>query len=120
MSAVPNCPFCLENRLLKSDILHETDDGFLILALGNQGNYLIIPKMHVEDPGDLPDNWWADFKQLLAKVPIDRAHYNLSLNVGQHAGQTLKHLHFWVIPRRAGLPTSGKGLATLVADQNQE
>jgi diadenosine tetraphosphate (Ap4A) HIT family hydrolase len=48
-------------------------------------------------------------------VPASKDHYNLSLNVGEHAGQTVKHLHFWVIPRQPGLPTSGMGLATLVA-----
>lgn len=116
----PNCPFCLENNLLKSEILHETDGGFLIPALGDGGNYLIIPKAHAEDPGKLPDDWWADFKELFAKVPVDKANYNLSLNIGQQAGQTLKHLHFWVIPRQAGLPTSGKGLATLIVSSAQE
>lgn len=116
----PSCPFCLENNILPNDILHETDGGFLIQALGDGGNYLIIPKTHTEDPAKLPDGWWADFKKLLLQVPIDKENYNLSLNVGEQAGQTLKHLHFWVIPRKAGLPTSGKGLAALINAQIKE
>jgi len=104
----------------KTEVLHETAGGFLVPALGDGGNYLIVPEVHAEEPGELPDAWWTDFKELFAKVPIDKAHYNLSLNVGEHAGQTVKHLHFWVIPRQAGLPTSGKGLATLIAPTAQE
>jgi Diadenosine tetraphosphate (Ap4A) hydrolase and other HIT family hydrolases len=110
----------LENNLLKTPILHKSNGGFLVPALGSEGNYLIVPKVHAEDPGELPDDWWADFKALFAKVPIEKAHYNLSLNVGEHAGQTVKHLHFWVIPRKPGLPTSGKGLAALIQSSSIE
>ena len=116
----PDCPFCLENKLLKTEILVETDDGFLIPAYGSPGNYLIIPKQHAEAPGDLPDSWWQDVKELFAHIPETGDHYNMSLNVGEHAGQTVKHLHFWVIPRQAGLPSSGHGLATLLDTANQE
>ena len=115
-----DCPFCLDNHLLKSNILFETTGGFLIEALGSEGNYLVVPKTHAENPQDLPDDWWAHFKQLFNKVPVAKDHYNISLNVGQHAGQTVKHLHFWIIPRQPGLPSSGKGLAALVSSANQE
>lgn len=120
MPATANCPFCLENGLLKTDVLSQTSGGFLIPAHGSEGNFLIIPKIHAESPQDLPNNWWTDFKQLLAAVPIAQNHYNLSLNVGKHAGQTVKHLHFWVIPRAPGRPTSGKGLAALIDQSSQE
>lgn len=118
MLTEPGCPLCLKNHLLKVDILAETAGGFVIQAHGSKGNFLVVPKDHFEDPGDLPDTWWTDFKQLFAKVPIDRSNYNLALNIGPYAGQTIKHLHFWVIPREPGLPTSGMGLAALVARPN--
>lgn len=44
--------------------------------------------------------------------------YNISLNIGKLAGQTVKHLHFWVIPRYADTPSTGKGLACLIKDAN--
>ncbi len=115
-----NCPFCLENKLLKSEILAETDGGFLVPALGSEGNFLIIPKIHTESPADCADDWWHHFKLLFAKLPDIGEHYNVSFNVGEHAGQTVKHLHFWIIPRRAGLPGSGMGLATLLDSKNKE
>jgi diadenosine tetraphosphate (Ap4A) HIT family hydrolase len=115
MSSVPDCPFCLDNNLLRENILSETSDGFLIKAQGSDGNFLIVPKTHVESPDDLPDAWWAEFKQLFLQAPGARDHYNLSLNVGERAGQTVKHLHFWIIPRLEGRPSSGKGLAGLIS-----
>jgi len=83
------------------------------------GNYLIIPKLHVESVVGLPDNWWQDVKELLSKIPGPLTDYNLSFNIGPAAGQTVKHLHFWVIPRRADEPASGQGLITLINFRNK-
>ena len=120
MTNPPDCPFCLENNLLKGEILYQSNGGFVIPALGSEGNFLIIPKLHSESPGDVPDDWWTDFKLLFEQIPMDKNHYNVSLNVGQHAGQTVKHLHFWIIPRQGGMPASGKGLAALVQPSSVE
>jgi diadenosine tetraphosphate (Ap4A) HIT family hydrolase len=79
-------------------------------------SYLIIPAGHYESLLDLPDNWWQDMKSLLGRVPGLAGDYNLSLNYGKNAGQSLKHLHFWVIPREDGKPSSGKGFARLIAE----
>src|SRR5262245_15963860 len=97
-----NCPFCRASNLLKEPVIVESAGAFLIKAHGSEGNFLIIPNAHAESPSELPDNWWQDFKELLAKVPNLEGDYNLALNVGRQAGQTVKHLHFWVIPRPAG------------------
>lgn len=115
-----DCPFCRSNILLRGEVLAETKQGFLIEANFGKGQYLIIPNAHIEALQDLPDNWWADFKQLLAKIPDLKSDYNLSLNYGKNAGQTVKHLHFWIVPRPGGQPASGKGLAGLIADANNQ
>jgi len=75
--------------------------------------------MHVESPLDLPDDWWRDVKELLAQVPAQLVDYNLTFNVGREAGQSVKHLHFWVVPRKADEPASGKGLGALIEAYNQ-
>jgi hypothetical protein len=113
MHSQPNCPFCLSNDLFEGEILAESAGGFATTARGNEDYYLLIPRAHVESIADVPDDWWADFKALLAKLDIPEP-YNLSLNIGGIAGQTLKHLHFWIIPRAADTPSSGQGLATLI------
>lgn len=113
MNNHPDCPFCLSNNTFTGDILAETDGGFATAARGFEHCYLLIPKDHVETLADIPDSWWVDFKQLTAKLTMPES-YNLSLNYGKAAGQTLKHLHFWVIPRDAATPSATHGLATLI------
>jgi diadenosine tetraphosphate (Ap4A) HIT family hydrolase len=115
-----NCPLCRSNNLLKVDVIAEVEDGYIVPAYNSPGNFLIIPADHTESPTDLPDTWWATFKQLLAKAPGPLDQYNISLNYGNNAGQTVSHLHFWLIPRTAGKPASGRGLASLIDSANQE
>jgi len=115
----PECPFCLSNGLFKGAILAESADAFMTENHTKPDHYLIIPKAHIESTFKLPDTWWRDMKELMAEVPYISGHYNISLNVGQHAGQTVKHLHFWIVPRPADMPASGKGLASLIEAANQ-
>lgn len=120
MQAQSACPFCLGNNLFKGEVLAESADAFLTENHARPDHYLIIPKLHIESPLDLPDTWWHDMKELMERVPqLSARHYNVSLNVGHHAGQTVKHLHFWVVPRSANTPASGKGLASLIEAANQ-
>ena len=123
MSTTPStshCPFCLANHLLKTPIIAENSAAFLIPALGSNRNYLIVPKQHAETPGELPAHWWENLTELLGKVPGPTDHYNISINIGAQAGQTVKHLHFWIIPRGHTHAASGKGLATLIDAATQE
>ena len=117
---VPDCPFCRQNNLLHGSVIAETDEAYLIHAQGSPGCYLIIPSAHAESPADIPDSWWKGAKQLLATIPDLGNHYNLSFNIGKLAGQTVQHVHMWVIPRHGGLPSSGMGLATLISRANKE
>lgn len=114
--AAPECTFCVENGLLKGEVLAETEGGFVTAALGNPGCCLVTPKVHAETVAELPDGWWQDMKALVPKVVADSVPFNISLNYGRDAGQTVAHLHFWVIPRQSGLPASGKGFARLIAE----
>jgi len=118
-STPSDCPFCLQNNLLSVPILAETDGTFLIDNITFPGNYLIIPKAHAEDPGALPDTWWRDVKAMLSSIPSTPESYNLSFNIGRDAGQTVRHLHLWVVPRAAGEPASQKGLVTLINFRNE-
>lgn len=112
--ASPNCPFCRSNDKLKGKVIAEIESAYLVQASYGPGNYLIIPAEHIESALNLPDTWWRDVKTLLSRVPDLLESYNLSFNLGEEAGQTIKHLHLWIIPRMAGQPSSGKGLARLI------
>lgn len=116
LSAIPHeCPLCPQNNLLKEPIIAQTPDAYLIQAHSNPGNYLIIPTAHIESLEMLTPNWWESVSTLLPQIPHGQS-YNMSINIGSDAGQTVRHIHFWVIPREAGHPSSGKGFARLISE----
>ena len=79
-------------------------DGFPI----SPGHTLIVPKRHVASFIDLTPEERADLLALLdaAKADLDRElspqGYNIGINDGAAAGQTVPHLHIHLIPRFAG------------------
>lgn len=101
------CPFC---RLPRERILHEADtalalhDGYPV----SPGHTLVIPRRHVASFFEITDAECADLMSLLAAArdDIDRqfhpAGYNIGINDGAAAGQTVQHLHIHLIPRYEG------------------
>lgn len=101
------CPFCAPDA---ARIFHAGPltlglwDGFPV----SPGHSLIVPKRHVASWFEASEKEQAE---LLAGVEVARqlietSHepdgYNIGVNVGQAAGQTVFHLHVHVIPRYAG------------------
>ena len=80
------------------------------------GSYVIIPKSEVSSPFELSQKEWLDTKELLDKVKeyIDKTYkpdgYNLGWNVGEAAGQSVKHAHLHILPRYSDEPFAGKGI----------
>src|SRR5688572_23131769 len=103
----PNCPFCpppLDRTFLESALTLALWDAHPV----SPGHALIIPRRHVPD-------WFsatvAEQQALTAAIDdvrreIERHHhpdgYNIGINVGEAAGQTVFHLHVHVIPRYRG------------------
>jgi len=79
-------------------------DGFPI----SPGHTLIISKRHVASFFDLEPAEQADLLSLLheAKRTLEQEFkpngYNIGINDGLHAGQTVPHLHIHLIPRYQG------------------
>jgi diadenosine tetraphosphate (Ap4A) HIT family hydrolase len=79
-------------------------DGFPV----SPGHTLIIPKRHVRSFFDLLPEEREDLLALLdrAKKHLDTVFapqgYNIGINDGQAAGQTIPHLHIHLIPRYEG------------------
>ena len=101
------CPFC---ALPASRILGG-DDQALIASDGfpvSPGHALIIPRRHVASFFETTAAERASLLQLLdqAKAIIDAGYgpdaYNIGINNGAAAGQTVGHLHIHLIPRYAG------------------
>lgn len=69
---------------------------------------MIVPKRHVETLFDATQDELAAINHLLfeVKAKLDQKFqpdgYNVGVNVGLAAGQTVFHLHYHVIPRYVG------------------
>lgn len=85
----------------------DLEDMFLLLA---PDHIETLSKWH-----QLADSIaWATY---MLKLDDD---YNVSMNIGAVAGQTLPHLHVWLIKRQPNLPSSNKGLAQLIREADAQ
>jgi len=101
------CPFCNPSRdeiVLQNSLCYARYDKYPV----SPGHLLLIPYRHVADFFDATDAEQAALLILLhdAKTLLDeQLHpdgYNVGVNVGTAAGQTVMHLHVHVIPRYTG------------------
>jgi len=101
---IKECPFCSlpQDRVIDSNELGLViRDGFPI----SPGHTLIIPKRHVGSFFEITKAERDTLLELLdeAKKVIDRelkpTGFNIGINDGPAAGQTVPHLHIHLIPR---------------------
>jgi len=101
------CPFCnpsLEEIVLANDLCYARYDKFPV----NPGHLLLIPFRHIPTLFEATDEEQAALLALVREAKDlldDRFHpdgYNIGVNVGTAAGQSVMHLHVHVIPRYAG------------------
>jgi diadenosine tetraphosphate (Ap4A) HIT family hydrolase len=101
------CPFChldIAGFTLENESAAAFPDAFPVA----QGHTLIVPKRHVASLFDLTDEEQADLWRLVALVrgkllaELRPDGFNLGVNDGAAAGQTVMHAHVHVIPRRKG------------------
>jgi diadenosine tetraphosphate (Ap4A) HIT family hydrolase len=109
-----DCPFChLDPRriLAESDLALTLRDGFPV----SPGHTLVVPRRHFADLFDAtPEELAALWRALrVAADDLAREHgaegFNLGVNVGAAAGQTVMHLHVHLIPRYAGDQADPRG-----------
>jgi diadenosine tetraphosphate (Ap4A) HIT family hydrolase len=102
-----DCPFCQieASRIVADNVLAiAVRDGFPV----NPGHTLVILRRHVASWFDATADERAaltgmvdDVKAILERE-LHPEGYNIGINVGEAAGQTVMHLHVHVIPRFAG------------------
>jgi len=108
----PSCPFCHpDSVLLENDLAYVIRDSNPV----NPGHLLIIPKRHVADFFLTTEAEKAAMLLLLdmAKRHLNDKHapagYNIGINVGETAGQTIPHVHLHLIPRYHGDTENPRG-----------
>ena len=108
------CPFC---HLPVERIVDSNDAGVVIRDAYpiSHGHTLIIPKRHIMSFFDVTEDERQHIMLLLqrAKAALDQefhpAAYNIGINDGAAAGQTVPHLHIHLIPRYAGDRSDPRG-----------
>ena len=105
----PDCLFCkIARGQVPSSVVLETDDAvaFLDLRPVNKGHVLLVTKAHHADLTDLPVALASQMGALLprlcraVKAASGAAGFNLIVNNGECAGQTVFHSHWHIIPRQ--------------------
>ena len=109
-STSPNhsCLFCsmpADRIVASNNLAYAVKDGFPVTA----GHALVIPKRHVVDFFGLSDDEVLACNQLLKELystTIGQDElvegFNVGMNAGEAAGQTIFHCHIHLIPRRKG------------------
>jgi diadenosine tetraphosphate (Ap4A) HIT family hydrolase len=91
----------MESRVLENESFYAIFDRYPV----NRGHLLIISKRHIPDLFCLDE---AEFNHLYwiinqAKEMLDMEYkpggYNIGINCGEAAGQTIFHFHLHIIPR---------------------
>jgi diadenosine tetraphosphate (Ap4A) HIT family hydrolase len=98
------CPFCnlAENRIwVQTDSAIAFLDNFPV----SPGHTLVIPGDHIGALMELPENDFKEIWELVAhvrKLLIEKDKpdgFNIGINEGVAAGQTVAHAHIHIIPR---------------------
>ena len=105
---IEDCIFCNlpEDRIIKSyDQFNIIRDLYPVTHLHS----LVIPKRHVENYFDLYQEELYELNFVLKELKFDLekidkkiSGFNIGINIGKDAGQTIFHCHIHVIPRRRG------------------
>ncbi|WP_419859679.1 HIT domain-containing protein [Candidatus Palauibacter sp.] len=111
---VPGCPFCdVSSESIVAESRHAL--AFRDRYPVSRGHTLVIPKVHGNSLFTLHAQVQADVWRLVAKVrdelrsAVNPDGFNVGLNDGEAAGQTVEHTHVHVIPRFEGDAADPRG-----------
>lgn len=108
---VVNCNILRERVVLENDLAFAMFDGFAV----SPGHSLIIPKRHVASYFDSTQDEILAIHDLIPKVKnlIEQNNkpdgYNIGINVGEVADQSVFHVHVHGIPRYKGVVANPRG-----------
>jgi diadenosine tetraphosphate (Ap4A) HIT family hydrolase len=103
------CPFCDRKGLAINDHWKLIEDLYPV----SQGHHLLVPTSHVNSLRELNYSWESlgDALELAITVLTNEGmtDFNVGVNNGVNAGQTIDHVHFHIIPRVVGDVDSPRG-----------
>ena len=99
------CPFCApDDTLFESDLALAIYDRYPV----SPGHVLVVPKRHFSDIFEAEPEELRALAEMVRRVKefvcaeYDPDGYNIGINRGRTAGQTIEHLHIHFIPRYSG------------------
>lgn len=112
---MPECPFCNcepSRIVLQGKHCFVIRDAFPV----TDGHSLVIPFRHIANVLELSTEEWAEAQALITEATKSLQSYddsisafNVGMNSGIDAGQTVMHAHIHMIPRRKGDVTNPRG-----------
>ena len=109
------CLFCdlpKERVVLQNELAYSIYDGFPV----TEHHTLVIPKRHLIDYFSLSrpelnacDDLLREMKEKISTMDDSVTAFNIGMNAGEDAGQTIFHCHIHLIPRRRGDVPNPKG-----------
>ena len=103
-----DCLFCnipTVRIVLENELAYAVRDGYPVTEIHS----LIIPKRHIQDYFDLTKEELIACDQLIRSLKDEISNsdnsvngFNIGINSGETAGQTIFHCHIHLIPRRTG------------------
>lgn len=104
----PACPFCDRLRVGPLEAQNDLAAAFLDAYPVSKGHCLIVPRRHEPDffalAQDEQTAIWMLARQIQSNIEetLSPDGYNLGVNIGAAAGQTIDHAHLHVVPRFRG------------------
>ena len=102
------CQFCNKTKqkiIYSSDLFFVVRDSYPV----TKHHTLFIPHRHVSSFFDLNNNEFSNLNKILKQqrqslLDLDKeiTGFNIGVNAGADAGQTIMHVHIHLIPRRKG------------------
>jgi ATP adenylyltransferase len=118
----PNCVFCQipEKRILfENELAFAIYDKYPVTAL----HALVIAKRHIDDYFELSrpeinacNSLLAQLREIIQHKDISVSGFNIGVNNGDVAGQTVFHCHVHLIPRRKGDVENPRGGVRNIVD----
>lgn len=117
------CPFCdNEPGYLSSELAYARFDKYPV----SKGHSLVMPRRHISSYFGVTSEERLALWELVSEVQkylganFHPDGYNLGVNIGEHAGQTVMHAHIHVIPRYAGDVPKPRGGVHVVIPNKQD